>query len=298
VDKKLEEKLKGVIILSHTPLNRDYSLNEEGIKKYVEWCINAGANGIWMDGIASDCQYLDEDVRKREHEVFMEAARGKLVMGCGIFGYNPNQCIRYAKHAENLGYDYAFFNAPNKAAVNDDIYEYFKMVHDNTRIPIGIYNSSLGPYLSPETVARIAGLERVVCMKCVKVESTYMFELFQLGIFDKIKVFVSRTIALSLALGAAGVITPVSRFKTISDIYYTYMKGDIIGAIKKEATEPNGGPGSISKGNTAKPSNALNKAVISQMIGVDMGPNMAGKPPTEADMVTVREMIRTGRVME
>jgi dihydrodipicolinate synthase/N-acetylneuraminate lyase len=42
--------LKGCHVLFITPLNKDYSLNEQAVRDEVEWCIQNGAHGIWPGG--------------------------------------------------------------------------------------------------------------------------------------------------------------------------------------------------------------------------------------------------------
>ena len=103
----MAKALGDVQVLTVTPLNKDYTLNEDAIRKQVDWCVEKGANGIWVTGYFGEATVLEDDVRKRAWEVFIEAAKGRLYCGAGCYGVNPFHIIKLVNYAEELGYDMA-----------------------------------------------------------------------------------------------------------------------------------------------------------------------------------------------
>lgn len=65
------ESLEGVMALTYTPLNKDFTLNESAVRDEIDWVIDQGATGIWPGGFAGQWPEMDETTRKRhlDHSV-------------------------------------------------------------------------------------------------------------------------------------------------------------------------------------------------------------------------------------
>ncbi len=295
--------LEGVMALPSTPLNNDYSLNEDAIRRQVDWYIDQGAAGLWVDGFFAECNQIDEMVRRRAHEVFIEAARGRVFMGAGCYGINPFQSIRLANHAADLGYDMAWMPTPWKVP-EEEIFQFFKIIHDNTRIRLGIYNTDgLGVYLRPALVARIAELERMLCMKDTTQDFAHICGLANLGVFKRLKVFPTRAFVIYMKLGAAGLLAAPARFKQTREIYNMFKNGDEDGAFKKEVASEGAAQAVFVRLSSwawgaprTRSTNGWSKAVSGMSMGVDLGPPMApGLPLSDAERKLMEDMKSTGK---
>ena len=56
--------LEGVMALTYTPFNEDFTLNEDAVRQEIDWVIKQGATGIWPGTYAGQWPEMDETVRK------------------------------------------------------------------------------------------------------------------------------------------------------------------------------------------------------------------------------------------
>lgn len=292
---------KGVQLLSITPLNKDYTVNEDAIFKQVEWAIREGASGIWTLGFIGECSSTDEEMKKKILKAFIDAAKGRLFMAAGCWGLNPFQSIRLVNYAQKLGYDLAWMGPPvPRRASDDELFEFYKTVHDNTSMPLGMYSTvAFGVYYKPTLTARIADLDRMTCMKEVIADFDHIAMLYKLGVYEKIKVFPTHAGALQLLLGAAGLMSVPPALKNDVKVYNTFMKGDIVEALKIDIDGHGwllAHPGSAALAfgaNIEQSTHGWTKAVSGELMGIELGPPM---PPylaaSEKQKEAIREMLK------
>jgi hypothetical protein len=56
--------LEGIMALTYTPFNEDFTLNEDAVRQEIDWVIKQGATGIWPGTFAGQWPEMDEAVRK------------------------------------------------------------------------------------------------------------------------------------------------------------------------------------------------------------------------------------------
>lgn len=100
-------RLEGIMALTYTPLKEDYRLNEDAVRREIDWVIQRGAAGIWPGGYAGQWPELDEEVRKRHLKVCIDHAKGRVFCAAGCHATHTLQTIRLANYAEEIGYDCA-----------------------------------------------------------------------------------------------------------------------------------------------------------------------------------------------
>jgi 4-hydroxy-tetrahydrodipicolinate synthase len=301
-----KKKIRGVMCLALTPLNKDFSLNEDTIRKEVDWAVELGATGIWADGYAAQCHKLDEDVRMRAHEVFLDAAQKRGVFcGVGIYGINHFQAIRLAKHGEKIGADAGWLPAPRPAAA-EGIYQYFKAIHDNTNLPMSLYSTNaLGVYMPPTLIDRITSMERFVGMKDVYEDFGHVAGLINTGVYNRIKVLACTMLTFNFMVGAAGALAVPQLLKRTIEIYNTYKsegwQKSLELELKLKETHKIGFSTYNTKihGNLYQfPTGAMSNAGARELVGADFGPPMLPElPPTEADLKLVHELGLAGKDM-
>ena len=298
----MAQKPEGVMALMGTPLNADLSLNEDSIRNQVKYVLGTEATGFWCDGVFAEDYAIDEDVRMRAHAVFAEANGGKLYIGAGCYGINPFQAIRLVNHAEKVGYDMAWVPPPRKAP-DDGIFEFFKLIHDSTTLPLSIYSTDgLGVYMNPILISRIASLERMVCMKDVYDSYSHICGLRNTGVYDKISVFHTTANVLSLSLGAKGILGSLIGIKRACEVYKKFQEGDLLAALKFEAEGK--GPAQAAfpmytqwtfGARMPKSPQGWSKAATTTMIDVDLGPPMLPDlPPTPDDLKSMQAIKAAG----
>ena len=159
--------IHGSIVALITPF-RDGRLDEEALTKMVEWHIGQGTHGIVPVGTTGESPTLSHDEHCRVIELVVQQAAGRVPVIAGAGSNNPIEAIEYTRVAEKAGADATlhvagYYNRPNQ----DGLYHHFKMVHDETNIPIILYNIPPRALvdIQPQTMARLAELPRIIGVK-------------------------------------------------------------------------------------------------------------------------------------
>jgi len=298
--------IKGVHLLFITPLNEDYSLNEQAVRDQVEWTVQNGLQGIWAGGYIGEWTVLEEETKKRMYEIIVEQAKGRLYVSAGAHGINTLQCIRMVNHAEEIGCDSAWISPPTpRKLTEDEIYEHYKMIHDNTHLPIGLYNTyPKNIYVRPSLMARIAELERVVTVKDALGDIMHIGCLYNdcaTAIEDGFEILgVPYNMLPHMLYGGAGVTSNNWDAALCLALYDSVQKGDIKRASELQLMLAESWPFLFPEAMALQAYGAkiessgigAQKAKASMCMGIEMGPPMPPfAPPTEAQLKTVKESL-------
>ena len=159
--------IHGSIVALITPF-RDGRLDEDALSKMVEWHIGQGTHGIVPVGTTGESPTLSHDEHCRVIELVVQQAAGRVPVIAGAGSNNPIEAIEYTRVAEQAGADATlhvagYYNRPNQ----DGLYHHFKMLHDETNIPIILYNIPPRAIvdIQPATMARLAELPCIIGVK-------------------------------------------------------------------------------------------------------------------------------------
>ena len=151
-----------------TPLDAKGELDEDGLRKNVEFQIKQGIHGLVPVGTTGECATLDYDEHKRVIEVTVEAAKGRVPVMAGTGSNSTHEAIMLTRYAKEVGADAAlsvvpYYNKPTQRG----LYEHFKKVAETVDIPQFIYNipSRTGVNMEPETVAKLSKVKNIAGIK-------------------------------------------------------------------------------------------------------------------------------------
>ena len=160
-------KFHGSLVALITPF-KDGRLDEQALEKMVEWHIKNGTHAIVPTGTTGESPTLSNEEHVRVVEIVASVAKGRIPVMAGAGSNNPVEAIHYSQEAQKAGADgllhvAGYYNRPNQ----DGLYAHFKMVHDNTDLPIFVYNIPGRAIVNvlPETLARLAKLPRIMGIK-------------------------------------------------------------------------------------------------------------------------------------
>ncbi len=139
------------------------------IAKLIDWHVNSGTSGVVVCGSTGEGLLLSEQERKDIITTSIEAAKHRIQVIVGCSYASTNEAIYAAKQAESLQADGVlvitpFYVKPQQSG----IIQHFAAVHDNTNIPIVLYNnpSRCVVDISLDTVAYLANTySRIVALK-------------------------------------------------------------------------------------------------------------------------------------
>lgn len=157
---------RGVFPAIITPFLKDESLDEEGLKRNIEYLNKTGIAGIVPCGTTGESATLTFEEHKRVVGIAVEASKVPVIAGTG--SNNTREALELTRHAAKAGADAALLITPYYNKPNDKgMYEHFKRIAENCDIPIVLYNvpKRTGIDLKPELVAKLSKIKNIVAIK-------------------------------------------------------------------------------------------------------------------------------------
>jgi len=132
---------KGVFTAIITPFKEDGSLDEECLKKLIDFQIENGISGIVPCGTTGESPTLDHDEHDKVIELTIQHVNKRVPVIAGTGSNSTAEAIRLSKHAEEAGADgllivNPYYNKPTQ----EGLYRHFKAVADAVNINVVVYN--------------------------------------------------------------------------------------------------------------------------------------------------------------
>ncbi len=123
-----------------TPFNNN-EVDYISLSKVVNHLIDNGSNALVPCGTTGESPTLSHEEHKEIIEETIRIADKRVPVIAGTGSNNTLEAIEYTKHAENAGANAAlivtpYYNKPTQKG----LYEHFKLISENTKLPIIIYN--------------------------------------------------------------------------------------------------------------------------------------------------------------
>lgn len=157
----------GSLVALITPF-KEGKLDEKALERLVEWHIANGTDGIVPVGTTGESPTLTAEEHARVIDIVCQVANKRIPVMAGAGSNNPVEAVHYSQEAERSGADgllhvAGYYNRPNQ----DGLYAHFKYVHDNTNLPIFVYNIPGRAVVNvlPATLAKLAELPRIAGIK-------------------------------------------------------------------------------------------------------------------------------------
>ena len=158
---------KGSMPALVTPF-KDGAVDFETLKRLVDWHVEQGSHGLVPVGTTGESPTLTHGEHEAVIETVVSAAAGRIPVIAGAGSNNTAEALRFIQHAERVGADGAlvvtpYYNKPTQAG----LYAHFKMLHDESNLPIIIYNipGRSAVDMTPVTMGELAKLPRIVGVK-------------------------------------------------------------------------------------------------------------------------------------
>jgi len=229
----MESKFSGAYTALVTPFDGDNKVDEEGLKKNIKFQLKEGIDGLVPVGTTGESPTLTPEEHELVINIAVEEAKGKATVIAGTGSNNTDEAIHYTKFAEEAGADAALIITPyyNKPT-QEGMYQHFKKILDETKIPIVIYNvpSRTGKNIDATTILRLAEFDNIAGVK----EASCNLDQIMGIIRDMPEDFVvlsgedSWTYSM-LGLGATGTISVASNAapRAVTEIVHKHLEGNI-----------------------------------------------------------------------
>jgi 4-hydroxy-tetrahydrodipicolinate synthase len=221
-----------------TPFARDFTLDEEALRRLVRRQIAEGINFLVPCGTTGESPTLTRAEHLRVIEITVEESRGKVPVLGGAGGYNTAEVIELAQDLEALGVDgilsvTPYYNRPTQ----EGLFQHYEAIARSIRLPIMLYSvqGRTGVNIEPATLARLAAIPNIIGVKEASGNISQMASVMQHVPPDFLVLSGDDAVTLPLtALGGRGVISVVSNEIPGEMTYLTRlcMDGDFEAARK------------------------------------------------------------------
>lgn len=237
------EFLKGVIVPIITPIDKDELIDENALRKHVDYVIDGDVLGILAFGSNGEFYSIEEDEMERGLKIMVSQAAGRVPVYFGIGAISTKKCVRLAKMAvANKASGVSILQPMFLKPTENELFLHFKTIADAVpETPVLLYNNPgrVGYTMSGDLVERLAHeVENIVGMKDTSGDITQTSEFIRRTRDVDFKVFGGKDTLLyaSLCHGAVGGVCTAGNFmpELITDIYNKFTAGDLKGALEAQ----------------------------------------------------------------
>lgn len=159
---------RGSIVALITPMQEDGGIDEESLRRLVDFHVDGGTSAIVAVGTTGESATLDEGEHCAVIRRVVELAAGRIPVIAGTGANSTSEAVALTRCAQEAGADAALLVTPyyNKPT-QDGLYLHYKAVAEAVDIPQILYNvpGRTACDMLPETVARLSSVPNIVGVK-------------------------------------------------------------------------------------------------------------------------------------
>ncbi len=162
----MAKKYYGVIPPIITPILKDETVDEEGFRKLIDYCIGGGLQGIFVCGSNGECMALTQAERNRAIKIAVDQIGDRVPLMVGVMDTSTKRVIDNVKAAEDLGAKCAVVTPVfyDRHTSQDETVRHMEDILKETNIDLMLYNIPLftGQKLTGKTMIEVAKLDKKV----------------------------------------------------------------------------------------------------------------------------------------
>jgi 4-hydroxy-tetrahydrodipicolinate synthase len=160
--------IQGIFTPNIVPLDNQGEINEDELRRYVDWLIERGVHGLYPNGSTGEFTRFTAEERRRIVQIITDQAAGRVPVLAGAAEANSRETIKACEHYHALGVRAVAIVAPFYYKLSPQgVYAYFKEIANHSPVDITLYNIPL--FASPIDVPTVRKLAdecpRVVAIK-------------------------------------------------------------------------------------------------------------------------------------
>lgn len=133
--------ITGIYTPNLVPFSDDGSINEDELRRLINWLIEKGVNGLYPNGSTGEFIRLSFEERKRVIRIVAEETRGRVPILAGAAEPNMTMALDACKAYADLGCDAVSVTGPYYFKVSQESIEhYFRELAKRSPIDIVLYN--------------------------------------------------------------------------------------------------------------------------------------------------------------
>jgi 4-hydroxy-tetrahydrodipicolinate synthase len=149
---------KGVIPPVSTLFTNEGELDKVGMKKLIDFLIQAGVNGLFFLGSGGEFSQMTIKERKELAAFATDYVNKRVPVLIGTGAVHTREVIELTKHSKSIGADgVVIVNPYYWTLTEDNLYEHYRTVAEAVDIPILLYNfpNLTGQELTPDLILKL-----------------------------------------------------------------------------------------------------------------------------------------------
>ncbi len=159
---------RGTTVALITPFAKDGTVDEQRLRKLVDWHVEQGTDVILACGTTGESATLSHDEHHQVMDIVIDQANNRVPVLCGAGSNATWEAISLTEYAEKAGANGIlsvgpYYNKPTQ----EGFYQHFKTIAESTSLPVIVYNvpGRTGSNISAETTLRLAEIPNIVGIK-------------------------------------------------------------------------------------------------------------------------------------
>lgn len=232
----IQHNWTGIHIPIITPFKDDYSIDEAGLHRLVDYLIEEQkADSLVPCGTTGESPTLSHAEHEHVIEIVIKAAAGRVPIIAGTGSNSTREAIEMTKRAEQMGAAASlqvcpYYNKPEQHG----LIAHFEAVAKNTALPLILYNipGRTGRLIEVKTLLELANVENIVGVKdaAANINQTMALLAVTRGLSKKFYVLSGEDALTfpSLCLGGDGAIAAVAHVigKELHEMMQAFARGD------------------------------------------------------------------------
>lgn len=148
---------KGAITELMTPHLENFVIDYDGLEQEVEFQIRSNIAGLFVNGLASECLFMNLQDQKNLLKATVKSANGRVPVMANIFVSERASALELLESYENDGADAICITNPSIYPYTESgLYDHYTAIIKKSKLPVYIYNApQTSNVLSPGLVARL-----------------------------------------------------------------------------------------------------------------------------------------------
>ncbi len=150
----------GVHVVTVTPFLPDETIDETSLRSLVEFCLNAGADGLLILGVMGEADRLSDRERERVIETVIDQNAGRMQVTVGVTAASTLVTRERAVDALRRGAEAVMVAPPSGSIPGEVLREHFRRVGDGLAGPVVVQDhpASSGVSMPAEFLAELIDL--------------------------------------------------------------------------------------------------------------------------------------------
>ena len=154
----MARELMGIIPPLTTPFAADGQVYEAGLRRVVEFQIEAGSHGLFICGTYGSGPLMTVAQRKVVHEIVVDQVKDRINIVAHVGAASTEQAVELAQHAVSVGIPYVSSIPPFYYRHDErTVIEFFRTLASSVDAPVYVYNNpkTSGVTITPSMLPRL-----------------------------------------------------------------------------------------------------------------------------------------------